>query len=105
MTDQRETISLPHHRDKGRIERGTALWTSYWRRSTLKREVALLFMWFWGALTIKIFFYSTPELIGALGTPYGIASTMIWLFAAGAFALDSMAKQFPPKGGPETASG
>jgi hypothetical protein len=65
---------------------------------TLKRELAVLGLAFWAALTCRLFWGASPELIGALSTAYGTASTSIWLFAAAAFGIDSYVKQVMQRG-------
>ncbi len=69
-------------------------WAAQWRAHTFKREFAMVAFVVWLFLTIKVFFFSNPVLIGALGTPYATASTSIWLYIFGAFSMDFAAKQF-----------
>lgn len=76
----------------------------YWAIRSFKRELAILAFFFWASLSVKVFFYSTVEIINALGAAYGTASMSSWLYIAGAFGLDyysKMGNQPPPQlGGP-----
>lgn len=60
---------------------------------TFKRELAVAMLAFWTVVTYRVFWELDAEMIGALGTAYGTASTSIWLYVAAAFGIDAWAKQ------------
>lgn len=66
-----------------------------WSKRTFKRETAVILLIFWAVLTLKLFFWSNEALIGALGTAYGTATTLVGMFVMGAFGLDALFKQSP----------
>ena len=68
-----------------------------WNSHTMKREIAIIALLFWGVLTIHIFWKTDVALIGALSSIYGTASTSIWLFVVAAFGMDALSKQINPK--------
>lgn len=74
------------------VKAATAFVCEGWSKRTFKREIAALAILFWSVLTIRIFWFADTELIGALGTAYGTASTSIWLYTMGAFGMDAYTK-------------
>lgn len=66
---------------------------STFARKTFKRELAVIALGLWAAVTVKVFWHMPPEAVCALDGYYGTLSTSVWLFAAAAFGLDSIAKQ------------
>lgn len=65
-----------------------------WTERTFKREAAVVLLLFWCALTGRMFFFPIAvEMVSALGTAYGAATTMIFLFAGAAFGVDAYVKQ------------
>jgi len=64
----------------------------YWAIRSFKRELAVLAFIFWTSISTKVFWFSTVEIINALGTAYGTASMSVWLYIAGAFGLDYYSK-------------
>lgn len=83
---------------------------SGWTTRTFKREVAVVLLLFWSAittlLTLKMTLWATdPAVVTAIGTAYGpihsSITTMVLTFAGFAFGLDALSKQLgmgaPPK--------
>lgn len=70
-----------------------ASWTINVASKTFKREVALAGLLFWAVVTVRVFWYMDVHEANALAAVYGTMSTTVWLFAAGSFGIDCVAKQ------------
>lgn len=60
---------------------------------TFKREIAVLALAFWSAITVKVFWFTEVNAIRSLDSAYGSVTTTIWLYAVAAFGMDWMSKQ------------
>lgn len=68
-------------------------WAASWNRKSYKREASVAMTVFWMILTVKVFFFATPELIAALNMVYSTVTTLIGAIIMAAFGLDAYAKQ------------
>ncbi len=59
---------------------------------TFKREVAVVALLFWAVGTVRLFWLVEPEAITLYKDIYAPWTTMSWLFAGGAFAIDQLKK-------------
>jgi hypothetical protein len=64
-----------------------------WFDKTFKREFAFIAFCAWVAFSIKVFWFASVEVIGALGIAYGTASASIWPFILAAFGMDFAVRQ------------
>lgn len=68
-------------------------WSIGLASKTFKREVAIGALVFWALVTVRVFWQLTVQEANALASVYGTLTTTVWLFAAGAFGIDCVAKQ------------
>lgn len=67
---------------------------THWRKSTFKRELAIIAFLLWAVITVWVFRSTDVAIIGALNPIYGTMSTAVWLFIMSAFGMDFAAKQW-----------
>lgn len=66
-------------------------------KKTLKREVAVLLLLFWGSASISIFWVMDAARIETVTSPYMAMTYAVLGYAAAAFGMHSIATQFGQK--------
>lgn len=66
-------------------------------KKTLKREVAVILLMFWGISSVSIFWFMDATRIETVTSPYMAMTYAVLGYAAAAFGMHSIATQFGQK--------